>query len=243
MAPSDLHPGRPARGRLKGAVHRLWPRLYTLLLQLRYQQNRQQSQTHDLVGTVSRRAQEQGISPERIEAWHRALPSDLLEAANRGHFNAAMLSDGLLRPRWWVDALDIDTPVADQKWQAMDRLLSEIVHATRARGLPVAAAFFPSRLQYDATLFDPSVPNLWRQVGFEMRAAWLGGESEEQRRLRAWAARESVPFLDLTPVFREEGRRRPLTFPRDEHWNAQGHAVAAAAIAEWLRTARPFPFL
>jgi hypothetical protein len=51
------------------------------------------------------------------------------------------------------------------------------------------------------------------------------------------AARLSIPFLDLHPVFIEDfgQRHQPFAFKTDGHWNAYAHALAARAVASRLR--------
>lgn len=242
--PRDLDPGPPPRRGLKAALHGAWPHVYAMLLQLHYERLQgERTRPRDLVETVSRRARELGIVRERIEQWKGRLPMDLVAAANAGHFNGYLLSHGLLRPDWWTGALDLDTPQARQRFRAMCAILSSVVAGSRRRGVVPAAVFLPSRLQYDPSLYQPGGSNVWRQVGVEVRAEWLRQETELQRRLRSWAEGEGVPFLDLTPAFRDAGERGPLTWTLDEHWTAEGHRVAACAIAEWLSTGRVFPFL
>jgi len=51
-----------------------------------------------------------------------------------------------------------------------------------------------------------------------------------------------IPTIDLLPTFLDakagaDGLR--LTFPHDEHWNEEGHRVAAEAIARFLRSIDP----
>lgn len=47
-------------------------------------------------------------------------------------------------------------------------------------------------------------------------------------------ARLGLPLLDLRPEFDRRGVLDRCTFRRDGHWNADGHAAAGAAVAEWL---------
>lgn len=57
------------------------------------------------------------------------------------------------------------------------------------------------------------------------------------------SAGRGIATLDLTPflaaAYEHEGR--PLYFAADGHWNAEGHAVAAKAIADWLAATPPDP--
>jgi lysophospholipase L1-like esterase len=52
----------------------------------------------------------------------------------------------------------------------------------------------------------------------------------------ALCAERAIAFLDLTPMMESEvDSGRNVYFPDDAHWNAAGHDVAAAALAELLR--------
>jgi hypothetical protein len=62
-----------------------------------------------------------------------------------------------------------------------------------------------------------------------------------QEELRAWAARRSVPVLDLLPILRHGSETEPLYHPRDSHWNPAGHARAARATAAALLPLLPEP--
>ena len=47
-----------------------------------------------------------------------------------------------------------------------------------------------------------------------------------------------IDFLDLTEVFRKDFRVNGVshTWPHDGHWNPRGHAIAAKAVSEYIRT-------
>ena len=59
-----------------------------------------------------------------------------------------------------------------------------------------------------------------------------------QRRLHAFGRARGIEVLDLLPIL--AAREAPLYFEQDGHWNAEGHRVAAGAIAERLRSDRAF---
>ena len=66
------------------------------------------------------------------------------------------------------------------------------------------------------------------------------GESPERDAFLRCTRSLGIPTLDLLPCFRQAkrlGRISRVTFQHDFHWNEEGHAAAAEAIAEFL-TAR-----
>ena len=56
--------------------------------------------------------------------------------------------------------------------------------------------------------------------------------AEERKWLQNIAVEKGIPYLKLDEYFQSQGFR--VTFPHDAHWNANGHAVAANAIDEFL---------
>ncbi|MEM7390833.1 MAG: hypothetical protein AAF492_00675, partial [Verrucomicrobiota bacterium] len=105
----------------------------------------------------------------------------------------------------------------------------------------VAVVLLPSAFQYDPESHRPSNPRV--AAGIRFRPAWLTEETEIQKSMKTWAEATGVPLLDLTPVFREAIQSRPsLNYPLDGHWNEAGHAVAADAMAGWLKTKKVFGF-
>ncbi|MFQ5612116.1 MAG: hypothetical protein ACE5H9_08280 [Anaerolineae bacterium] len=60
--------------------------------------------------------------------------------------------------------------------------------------------------------------------------------------MRALCAGERLPCIDLTPAFREAANTGPqLYFPVDIHWNAQGQALVARVVGDYLRQAGLLP--
>lgn len=237
--PEDLYPHHPQRTGLKAVLHFLFPRTYTLLYSLKAQKAyEERAKTSDVVASVSKEARRRGIPQAEIEEWKERLPEHLVQAANTQQFNASILAYGLLAPDYWTNSLDIDTSEAELQWQAMASVLTEIVQRTGDLEIKIGVVFLPDRLQYDPDSNTPD--NLWRTVGVQTREEWLVEDSEVQVRLRDWAERNDVPFLDLTPALREAelGNDVALTWQFDHHWTAEGNRVAAEAIAKWLREER-----
>lgn len=51
-----------------------------------------------------------------------------------------------------------------------------------------------------------------------------------QKRLTAFLEENDIPFVDLLPRFREEGKNRDLYKLRDSHWNEDGNLLAAEVL-------------
>jgi hypothetical protein len=92
-------------------------------------------------------------------------------------------------------------------------VLSAFRERCRGAGCALVVSYFPAYPE----VYESSSPML-------MRA-----------RLSEWCARSEVPFLDLTPAFREKGRDAVLHLaPVDFHANPTGNRVIATAVADML---------
>jgi len=221
--PEQIYKSRRRYRRLK---HLLWPRIYT---QLSLARKRRYA---DFVEAVSSKARSRGISEEEIQKWRERIPPELIDAVKKGQFLGAMLSYGLLKPKYWVESIDIEGKRAERKWSAMVTILEKMLSITQERGIWVGMVYIPARFQYDPAKENPEI---WRLGGTEIRNEWLSGESEIQRRLESWARTADIPFLDLTPTLKEAIKADDkLNFRIDSHWSPRGHRVAALSIAEWL---------
>jgi len=61
---------------------------------------------------------------------------------------------------------------------------------------------------------------------------WVVNDMPE--RLATWAARQNLPFLDLTAALTAAAGGPLLYFPDDGHWTPRGHQVAADTLATFL---------
>lgn len=228
----------PERSLPKRLLHALWPRVYTRIRQARdAHEFSARTRTTDFTRTISEEARRRGIPESDIEAWRARLPPDLVELVNEQRLSGNVLSYGLLNPHYSSDSLDIDTPEANARWNSMAILLTRMVDEARRRGIEVALVYLPDRVQYDPA---SHVDNPFEQSGVIFRDKWLHQDSELQKHLLAWSRNVGVPFLDLTPIFREQDDKRALTYPIDGHWTPAGHRVTARAIGDWLERAHVF---
>jgi hypothetical protein len=58
-----------------------------------------------------------------------------------------------------------------------------------------------------------------------------------RNRVLEFCSRNELPVLDLTNIFRDasEHPARDFYFKSDDHWNQEGHALAAQAIWEYVQ--------
>jgi lysophospholipase L1-like esterase len=184
----------------------------------------------DPVDEVERQAARKGIPRERIEAWRRSLPPELLRAGREHRLNMTFVAEPLLYPRSWAISLDLEGGAGMRGWRAAATALDHIDMLCSQWGVPLAVAYLPVAYQYDAAYVGG--PNIHRN------ARWLTeGESRVQRALREWAAERNRPYLDLTPGFRRAASAAPgtLQYRVDFHWTPAGHDTAARLLEPWLK--------
>ncbi|HEX6738049.1 MAG TPA: GDSL-type esterase/lipase family protein [Vicinamibacteria bacterium] len=112
------------------------------------------------------------------------------------------------------------------RWAEVEDSLRHVVQACRRRGVRFALVTYPWGHQVNEREWLDGR----RATG--VPAGRVAGQPGAAR-LAALAAREGVPFLDMTPAFRAAAAA-PLYFRFDMHWTPAGHQVAAAALGEFL---------
>jgi lysophospholipase L1-like esterase len=112
------------------------------------------------------------------------------------------------------------------RWEVTERLLEEIARVAEGHGARTLFVVIPMVEQIDA--------RAGRHSGIAGRDFDLEGPQEH---LSRFAARAGIEMIDLLPLLRQEARSRPLYYRADNHWNEEGHRIAAQAIAPAARRA------
>ncbi len=228
---------RPEHRRSEILLHKLFPRIHTMVAGIKKKQEAKKAK--DFLGGTVRQARRQGISEEKIEAWKKIVPDEIVEQANHLQFDGYLYSDGLLRPSYLVESLDIEGEKTEERWRTTSFILSKMASICKERNIPVTVVYAPSPVQSDPSYISPS-----KDAGMTFREEWLTGECELQKRFSSWAQENGLPYFDLTGPIREAARSEPagaLHFKHDPHWTPKGHEYVASAIAGWLRELKVLP--
>ena len=78
------------------------------------------------------------------------------------------------------------------------------------------------------------------------RALWAGQNTEAEKKVHqefVQALRTAgLEVIDMKPIFEKGGNPSQYYFTTDPHWNAAGHAVAAAALGEFFAGSEKWKF-
>ncbi|MBI3119734.1 MAG: hypothetical protein HYZ00_13655, partial [Candidatus Hydrogenedentes bacterium] len=122
-----------------------------------------------------------------------------------------------------------------QAWDTTERVLLATRDTAREAGAKFAIFTIPSRFQVDAH---------YREMVADQVAGLKFDLQKPEKQLVDFGQQEGIPVLDLTPVFSEvqEKQGTPLHHQlEDEHWNPNGHALAATAVRKFLEEQRLLP--
>jgi lysophospholipase L1-like esterase len=118
----------------------------------------------------------------------------------------------------------------EEHWALTGRLLEAFAQSVARTGGRMLLVYVPALVQIEE--------EDWKM---KRELHGLAGEYElkkPQRQVRQLAEAGRIPFLDLDTVFAQQARSQTLYY-RDSHWNAAGHALAAAAVAARLQSESP----
>lgn len=120
----------------------------------------------------------------------------------------------------WTEQADWPEVYADggryePAWQRVEAEYTRMAELARARGIPFVLLYIPDK------------PRSLDYFGITAR-------DYPRDRLRRWAGRAGVSFVDPTGAMADASRTRELYWPQDPHCNAEGYGVIAATLREVL---------
>jgi len=186
----------------------------------------------------------------REGAEEPAAPAGTLATFDRGMFTVPVagraLRVALMPPYLNTLRFSAQELGARRGWALTRRSVERMQQLCRAGGAELVVMFVPFKSQVYLPLLQRSLARdeLERALAFYFRGTGpavdvdtLASHRLAQNELMgAFCAERAIAFLDLTPMMEAEvDSGRNVYFPDDAHWNAAGHDVAAAALAEVLR--------
>jgi SGNH hydrolase-like domain, acetyltransferase AlgX len=151
-------------------------------------------------------------------------------AAGRRRLGSFAGSDGPVDVYFSYDATSMDADL--DQFSAICSAFRDVRAGLAARRSVYAVVFVPAKL---------TVLHRYCKWGPESElAAPRHGRTRIRGRLRGFCAAEGIPFRDVTDPLQAlaAGGELPY-FAADSHLNAAGHAVMAAALADWMKSLLP----
>ena len=179
-----------------------------------------------------------------------AAPAGTLATFDRGMFTVPVagraLRVALMPPYLNTLRFSAGELRARRGWALTRRSVERMQQLCRAGGAELVVMFVPFKSQVYLPLLQRRFArdDLERALGFYFRGTGPAVDVEtlashrlaQNELMGGLCAERAIAFLDLTPRMEAEvDSGRNVYFPDDAHWNAAGHDVAAAALAEVLR--------
>ncbi len=119
-----------------------------------------------------------------------------------------------------------EPPAFTHAWNNTRRILDQLNGVVQAQGAELL--FFSVTADYEV---DPVRMRTVESNYYQPDALCLETAPAYQR-LREISEELGIAFIDLLPEFRREAAAGQEFFLSDRHWNAAGHALAAARVSE-----------
>ena len=121
-------------------------------------------------------------------------------------------------------------PEWEEAWAVTKAIIAQLKREVEADGARLAVVILPDRHMVEGDYLAWALRTYPAMEGREWDL------DKPNRIMRQFLGEQGVPYLEMVAPFRQrvEETGRPLYYPRDGHWNAEGHRLAGRLIGEWL---------
>ena len=225
-------------GVVRSLAYLALPNIYLELAMLRQSSKQlrefQSRSENEIAGDIRQEAVARQKDPDVAESQFRSLPPEIRADVAAGNLSEQRIVDSCIEPDRLVRALDPKEADFARSWGRTEMHLSRLAKAVSRDGARLAVVVIPASFQLDRQSWE-----FHRKLGYDAYESWLTATPRTTKGVVAWCGHHQVPVLDLADDFRNSSEL--LYYVEDGHFNPQGHARAAAALAKFLREQRLTP--
>ncbi|MBS0262700.1 MAG: SGNH/GDSL hydrolase family protein [Planctomycetes bacterium] len=225
-------------GRLRGLTYRCFPNLYLELAMIRQSQRQLREFTHrdesEIAADIRQEALARQRNPDDAAQRFESLPPEIRHDVATGVLSEQRVVDSCIEPDRLLRALDPSDADFERSWSRTQTHLDKLQSAVARDGAQLVLVLIPAPFQLDRQSLE-----FHRQLGYEVREAWLTEPVRTAQALSDWSRDHDIPCLDLTDELRKS--EKPLYFIEDVHFNPEGNHLAAMLISQFLLSRKLCP--
>jgi hypothetical protein len=131
-----------------------------------------------------------------------------------------------------------ETTLDKENWIALERILREFSDVSKANQITPVVLYVPAPARVYAPVSTADSGKNW----LALREREIGNKDVIENQVIRIVESLDLDFISLSPVFEREAKDGKLLYYHlDPHWNSEGRAVAAAFVADVLRSQSAAP--
>lgn len=121
-------------------------------------------------------------------------------------------------------------PEWEEAWAVTEAIIARLSQEVEADGAQLAVLLLPDRHQVEEGYLDWALRTHPAMQG----QAW--DLDKPNQTMRRFLGEQGIPYLEMLAEFQQRARKtgRPLYYPKDGHWNVEGHRLAGELLADKL---------
>jgi len=122
------------------------------------------------------------------------------------------------------------SPEWEEAWAVTQAIIAQLNQEVEADGAQLVVILLPDRHQVEEGYLD------WAFGAYPAMRDQAWDLDKPNQIMRRFLAEQGIPHLEMLEEFRQQAAEteRPLYYPKDGHWNVEGHHLAGELLAENL---------